>query len=125
MTLDDIQRINERINKDDYIADPPGIDDWRPDASVEGKDCDSYAVAKLRAIAALGGSALLAVVYTETGECHLVCLVELHDGWYVLDNRQLFPVPVREITERYGYKTHLVQQEMGSEKWDYWTGVKV
>lgn len=69
------------------LADPPGRDVWRLDATHG--DCDDYAVAKRHALMGHGlpASALrLAVTRTAWGERHLVLVVRTDRGDLVLDN---------------------------------------
>lgn len=44
--LDELGYVNALVNRDRYVPDPDGDDDWRPDATPTGRDCDSYATQK-------------------------------------------------------------------------------
>ena len=120
--LDLLKRVNSEINQCPFSADPVHFDDWRPGDEGSAKDCDSYAVAKLRKLFSAGipiEALRLALCYVETGEYHAVLIVETPDGTWMLDNRQHFPVPVLEIAGL-GYKTDRIQEFGGSPDWVDW-----
>lgn len=132
MNLADLEQINERINREPYKHDPPDKDDWRPDAHPDGKDCDSYAVAKGRAVWALGDPSWtidrqrLACLWinerkrADLGDYHCVAIVRLDDmGDMVMDNCQSRVFSVLDM-ERLGYIPDRVQEHGGELVWVDW-----
>ena len=120
--LDLLKLVNEEINRLLYKADLPGFDDWSP-IDERGGDCDSYSVAKLRRLYAEGlsiESLRLACCYVETGEYHAVLIVDLPEGAYMLDNRQPFPVPIKDVVSLLGYKPDRIQKVGGQREWVEW-----
>lgn len=120
--LDELSEINYRINQCPYKADPPNFDDWRPGPDGAPKDCDSYAVGKLRTLVKRGWrieQLRLACCYVETGDYHCVLIVSMNDGDYMLDNRQEYPVPIGDLP-KLGYKPDRIQAIGGQWKWAEW-----
>ena len=124
-TLDDLREVNRLINTCPFKPDPPDFDDWRP-ADEKGGDCDSLAVAKLRALHKRGWpikDLRLATCWVETGEYHCVLIARLNGVDYLLDNRSDTVVDVDHMDPR--YKTDRVQANGGRMEWMEWTGVTV
>ena len=119
-----LRTVNAGVNQLPYKADIPGFDDWSP-IDESGGDCDSYAVAKLRRLYAAGipiESLRLACCYVETGEYHAVLIADLPEGAYMLDNRQPFPVPIKDVVSLLGYKPDRIQKVGGQREWVEWVG---
>lgn len=115
MSYDMLASINSRINKFPYVADPVAFDDWSP-ANEAGSDCDSYAVAKYRALIEAGfnaGPLRLATCHVETGEYHAVLLADVAGETWVLDNRHPFPMRYADLP----YKWDKLQIA-GTAKWE-------
>lgn len=122
MNLADLDAVNDSVNLLPYVADPEALDDWSPITDAGG-DCDSYAVAKLRRLVALGWPVerlRLACCYVETGEYHAVLLVSAPEGDLMLDNRQPRPVPAGDVVSLLGYRTDRIQRVGGTLDWVSW-----
>lgn len=123
-TVTDLQEVNRLINTCPFKSDPLEFDDWRP-ITEDGGDCDSYAVAKLRALHARGwpiADLRLATCWVETGEYHAVLLARLDGVDYLLDNRSSSVCAVGDMDPR--YKPDRVQAEGGKLDWLQWVGVQ-
>ena len=132
-----LEQINARINREPYKYDPPEKDDWRPDAAQDGKDCDSYAVAKGRAVWAWASLHVpgwsienhrLACLWVSPskaeGTYHCVQIIRLDDGSdWCLDNCQYKVFSVMDM-DRMGYVTDRIQATGGQMKWVEWLGNK-
>lgn len=117
----DLADVSAAVNLLPYKADPPDDDNWSP-IDDSGGDCDSYAVAKLHRLRALGwpiAALRLALCYVETGEYHAVLSVDTDDGERILDNRFSHPCTLDELA-RIGYKPDRIQIEGGSRTWVDW-----
>lgn len=125
MSLDELERVNEAVNRLPYKSDPEWFDDWSP-IDGGGGDCDSYAVGKLRRLVEAGWPVerlRLATCFVENGGYHAVLIASTDDGDWMLDNRQPRVVPVGDI-EIIGYRTDKIQQAGGSRDWVEWKGVR-
>lgn len=125
MNFADLAEVNRLINTCPYKADPPGFDDWRPGPDGCPKDCDSYAVAKVRALFARGWPIALMRLATclVEGVGHLVAVIAADDehGDLVLTNGYDKPMPVADL-ERLGWVPLGIQEHGGSLNWVQWTG---
>lgn len=110
MNVDDLKIINLAGNASDpYEPDRPFQDDWRPEASLTGKDCDSFASWKKRQILKIRWKMnevmALATCWTTPHKAdedyHCVLLVYLEGEVWVLDNAGLFCTYIE--AERRGY----------------------
>lgn len=133
MDYSDLKDINARINAIEYNH---GIDPlWEPiDADDDGGSCSNYAVAKYRALRALGcpqEALVLTCAFVEpfklkdpdTGiwrdarkneRYHAILVVTLDGKRFVMDNRKPFPTEI----ELYGYEWHkLWNWDMGKWEW--------
>ena len=121
-SLSDLKSVNEEVNALPYKSDPPDFDDWRP-IGLDGGDCDSYAVAKLQKLSALGWPVeklRLATCYAETGVYHAVLAVDTDEGQLVLDNRYPWPMTLDDLHVK-GYKPDTIQAHGGSRyDWREW-----
>lgn len=98
-----LENINSDVNREEYAKDLETFgerDNWSP----TGKDCDSKAMSK-RDLLVAGGVPLAAmgmvVGWTELGGYHAMLGVHTDQGMYILDNRQKWVTPWRDIP---GYK---------------------
>jgi len=128
-----LKEVNARINELSYTA---GVDPlWEPiDADGDGGTCSNFAVAKYRALRALGcpkESLVLICAFVEpfrlkdpmTGEWrdalkgeryHAILVVTLGDVRYVMDNRKPFPTEI----ELMDYEWHkLWNWDWGKWEW--------
>jgi predicted transglutaminase-like cysteine proteinase len=101
MTVDrqqELEYVQQKINR--LVrprANPEHVWDYPDDGYG---DCNKYALAKRRELIALGwprAALMLAAALTETGEGHLVLIVETSQGEVVLDNRQRHVVDWRDL----------------------------
>jgi len=96
--IKDVEAVNDRYNKFDYISDYDFIgkaDYWQSPEEFERNrkgDCEDYAIAKYNALLRMGvDSNTLRLAYsvlTKNGrqEAHMVLLLEHDDDFWVLDN---------------------------------------
>lgn len=120
--MNDLSEVNRLINTCPFKPDAPDFDDWRP-VDMSGGDCDSFAVAKLRALHMRGwpvANLRLATCWVETGEYHCVLIARLNGVDYLLDNRSDTVVSVDHMDPR--YKTDRVQANGGRMEWMEWIG---
>lgn len=106
------QSITYRLDKDQY-----GVDEYWAFPDSGYGDCEDYALAKRRALIALGwppSSLLLATATTETGEHHAVLVARTTGGDFVLDNRYN---SVREWTTL-PYRWDRIQNPAHSGRWN-------
>lgn len=98
-------------------------DFWDNIEDTGSGDCDSYAVGKLRRLAALGWpiEALhLATCWVEDGGYHAVLVVETPQFVaYVLDNRMAEPYQVYRMQAK-KYTPHQIQAVGGKRGWREW-----
>lgn len=130
-----LEQINIRVNKEPYKHDPPEKDDWRPDADPDGKDCDSYAVAKGRA--AYPWAKLIVPEWgiqnhrlaccwvhpsKRLGTYHCVEIIRTPDqSDWVLCNTQDALINVLDL-ERSGWVPDCIQANGGELVWKKWLG---
>jgi len=120
--IEDLAEVNYRINQCPYKPDPPNFDDWRSGPDGCPRDCDSYAVGKIRALFKRGWpiSAMRLAVCTVDGGGHCVVIVATDKGDVVLSNG-FEPFPVADM-ERLGWVPVSIQESGGSPEWVRWTG---
>jgi predicted transglutaminase-like cysteine proteinase len=118
-----LRKVHSDVNSVPYVADDPYFDDWSPDAKPTGKDCDSYAVEKLRRLVALGmdiKSLRLATCAVRVKPCdHCVLIASLDDGDYMLSNGLPLPVPMGEFNDL-GWTRDRIQKVGGEQGWAKW-----
>lgn len=110
MNFNELKDVNLEFNAYEYKSEVG--DDWTPiDLSTDHKgDCDSYATAKAEKLLKMGWlrpTLRMAICTTETGEGHLVLLVDFEQQTWVLDNRYPYPMRVQDLNYTWREFGHL------------------
>lgn len=114
----DLQRINRDVNAGDPF-EREDVEDWRPLASLTGKDCDSYASAKWLDCLRAGFSdddMALVTCWTNRehseGSYHCVLMVHHEGVVYVLCNIEHWVDTRNVFVQRHGYDFDMVPEFM-------------